>query len=245
MSKRISLEFLEKTKYTHLTPSPQTQGIKQPPLEAPPNKTLPIFDLPKPTDITINPITLRESIEKRTSIRNYSNKPLTIHELSWLLWATQGVKQVVPRPSTLRNVPSAGARHAIDTYLLLNKVENLEQGLYRYIALSHQLEQINIDNDIANKIYDSCLRQNMIKNSAITFIWTTDFYRMTWRYGERGMRYIHLDAGHVCQNLYLAAAAINSGVCAIAAFDDDNLNTTLGLDGENNFTVYIATLGKK
>jgi len=68
MSKRISLEFLEKTKYKHLTPSPQTQGIKQPPLEAPPNKTLPIFDLPKPTDITINPITLRESIEKRTSI---------------------------------------------------------------------------------------------------------------------------------------------------------------------------------
>jgi SagB-type dehydrogenase family enzyme len=121
----------------------------------------------------------------------------------------------------------------------------LHQGLYRYVAIPHKLEHINIEENIGDKIFESCMKQGMVKNSAVTFIWTTTFYRMTWRYGERGMRYIHLDAGHVCQNLYLAAEAIDCGVCAIAAFDDDKLNRTLGLDGENNFTVYLATLGKK
>jgi len=245
MNKRTSLEFLEKTKYKYLKPSPQTQGIKQPSLESPINPAYPIIDLSKPTEISVNNTSLRQAIEKRASIRNYSNKPLTQDELSWLLWATQGVKQVVKRPSTLRNVPSAGARHAIDTYILVNKVENIKQGIYRYVAITNQLEQINTEDNIVDKIHEACMKQGMIKNSAVTFIWTTTFYRMTWRYGERGMRYIHLDAGHVCQNLYLAAEAIDCGVCAIAAFDDDNLNTILGLDGENNFTVYLATLGKK
>ena len=72
-----------------------------------------------------------------------------------------------------------------------------------------------------------------------------DSKRMRWRYGERGVRFIHLDAGHVCQNLYLAAEAINSGVCAIAAFDDIEVNTLLNIDGESVFTTYIATVGKK
>jgi len=92
---------------------------------------------------------------------------------------------------------------------------------------------------------DSCLRQNMVANCAVTFIWDADFYRMSWRYGERGLRYIYLDAGHVCQNLYLAAEAVSSGVCAIGAFEDDKINEILGLDGENHFTVYVATLGKR
>jgi len=85
----------------------------------------------------------------------------------------------------------------------------------------------------------------MVANCAVTFIWAADFYRMSWRYGERGLRYIYIDAGHVCQNLYLAAEAINSGVCAIGAYEDDIINEILGLDGENQFTVYVATLGKR
>ena len=219
MSKRISMEFFEKTKYEYLKPSPQTQGIKQPPLEAPANRAFPIISLPSPTEISVHELSVRKAIEERVSVRSYSDKPISLDELTWLLWASQGVKQVVKRPSTLRNVPSAGARHAIDTYILVNKVENLEPGLYRYVAIGNQLEQINIENEIGNKIFEACLKQNMVKTSAVTFIWTTTFYRMSWRYGERGMRYIHLDAGHVCQNLYLAAEAISCGVCAIAKGD--------------------------
>ena len=85
----------------------------------------------------------------------------------------------------------------------------------------------------------------MMDPSAVTFIWAAMAYRMKWRYGERSYRYLHLDAGHVCQNLYLVAEDINSGVCGIAAFEDEDINSALNLDGEDQFVVYIATLGKK
>jgi SagB-type dehydrogenase family enzyme len=85
----------------------------------------------------------------------------------------------------------------------------------------------------------------MVKKSAVTFIWVAVPYRMTWRYGERGYRYLLLDAGHVCQNLYLAAENISSGVCAIAAYHDAMFNELLGLDGENQFVIYLGTVGKK
>ena len=245
MSNRISMEFLERTKYSYLGPSAQNRGVSQPPLETPYNASLQVFDLPRPSDITVSDVPLRDAIEKRASIRDYTDESISMEELSWLLWSTQGVKQVLGGSTTIRNVPSAGARHAIDTYLLVNKVESLEQGLYKYIALSHQLALIDQSDDIKTRIMDSCLRQATVGSSAVTFIWTTDFYRMTWRYGERGMRYIHIDAGHVCQNLYLAAEIVNCGVCAIGAFEDDKINEILGLDGENYFTVYVATLGKK
>ena len=81
--------------------------------------------------------------------------------------------------------------------------------------------------------------------SAATFLWVADKKRMEWRYGDRGARYLHLDAGHVCQNLYLSAEAIESGVCAIAAFDDDEINRVVGVDGKEQFVIYVATVGKK
>jgi SagB-type dehydrogenase family enzyme len=102
-----------------------------------------------------------------------------------------------------------------------------------------------MESNIAERITRSCLNQKFILNSAITVILTVDRYRMMWRYTERGYRYMHLDAGHVMQNLYLCAEAINSGVCAIAAFDDEMINNTLGLDGKEQFTIYIGVLGRK
>lgn len=105
--------------------------------------------------------------------------------------------------------------------------------------------EVNIENDIAEKVTQSCGNQIFVKNSTVTFIWSTAVYRMKWRYGERGYRYVHLDAGHVCQNLYLASQSIDSGVCAIPAFDDDEINKLIGLDGEQQFVIYLATVGKK
>jgi SagB-type dehydrogenase family enzyme len=145
----------------------------------------------------------------------------------------------------MRTVPSAGARHAFETYLLLNNVEGLPPGLYRYLAIERRLLQLNLDPTMADQITDACWRQRMVKKSAVTFIWVAIKYRMVWRYGERGYRYLHLDAGHVCQNLYLAAEAIDCGVCAIAAFQDEELNRLLELDGEEEFAIYLATVGKK
>ncbi|MDW7732618.1 MAG: SagB/ThcOx family dehydrogenase, partial [Methanolobus sp.] len=160
-----------------------------------------------------------------------------------LLWCTQGVRQI-KSSVTFRTVPSAGAMHALETYLLVNNVEGLEAGLYHFLPIDHKLVQIEAGEHVAGDIKTACLEQPFVINSAVTFIWTAVPYRMKWRYGERGYRYLHLDAGHVCQNLYLSAQSVGCGVCAIAAFLDDNMNALLRIDGEKEFTIYIATVGR-
>ena len=238
-------EFMEKTKYQYLETSDQNKRLPQPTLVQPPSETGKMIKLPHSTTIQVHSIDLNAAINNRVSIRAYSNKPLTLDELSYVLWSTQGIKEVTTRPVTLRTVPSAGARHCFELYLLVNNVESIAPGLYRYLPLEHQIQEVNMDEAIAEKITKSCLNQRFILRSAITLILTVDRYRMMWRYTERGYRYMHLDAGHVMQNLYLCAEAINSGVCAIAAFDDDKINEVLGLDGVEQFTIYVGVLGKK
>jgi SagB-type dehydrogenase family enzyme len=239
----IGTEFMEKTKFHYLDRPDQSNNLPRPPLEREYEASRPVIDLPAPENIKIGIFDLRYAIESRRSIRNYSQQPLTIEELSYLLWVTQGVVHVTPG-ATFRNVPSAGARHAFETYLLINNVRDVPDGLYRFLAIDHKLVQINTDPDIAQRVTDGCLGQDFIKKSAVTFIWAADAYRMKWRYGERGYRYLHLDAGHVCQNLYLGAGSIDFGVCAIAAFSDDHMNELLGLDGVEQFVIYVATVGK-
>lgn len=245
MTNGIGREFMKKTKYKYLGSSDQQKGLIQPPLEVPRYDKGNIIDLPDPKKCKANQIPVDRAISLRTSVRAYSEHPLSLEELSYLLWCTQGVKSIHSRNATLRTVPSAGARHALETYILVNHVEGIEPGLYRFLALSHKLQAIDLDENIADKITDSCLKQRFISSSAVTFIWVAVIYRMMWRYQERGYRYIHLDAGHICQNLYLAAESIDSGVCAIGAFDDDSLNSRLGIDGIEQFVVYVATCGKK
>jgi len=123
-------------------------------------------------------------------------------------------------------------------------VEGLELGLYRYLALPHELQQIDIDPTIPYRITAACFDQQFILRCGVVFLWTAVPYRMTWRYGERGYRDLHLDAGHVCQNLYLAAEAVDCGVCAVAAFEDDAMNAILGIDGDRQFLIYLAAAGK-
>lgn len=242
---RVGKEFMEKTKYQNLVEADQQRGLPQPPLELGYPEDAVVIDLPGVVGCKIGKMAIQEAIEIRKTSRNYSEVALTLEELSYLLWSTQGVKQVTSRPVTFRTVPSAGARHALETYLFINRVEGLHTGLYRYIATEHKLMVIDLSQEVAQRMEKIDRHQAFILNSAVTFIWSTVIYRMNWRYGERGYRYIHLDAGHVCQNLYLAAESIRSGVCAIAAFDDDKWNEFLGLDGEAEFVVYMATVGKR
>ena len=190
-------------------------------------------------------MSVRRAIEDRRSVRTYAETPLTIGELSGLLWWTQGVRDLRPGVATFRTVPSGGARHAFETYLLINRVADVEPGLYRYLAIEHQLQLVADDAEMPAKLTAACFEQQMVSDSAVTFIWTAVVYRMAWRYGQRGYRYLLLDAGHVCQNLYLAAEAIDAGVCAIAAFEDRAVNKLLGIDGRKHLTVYLATVGKK
>lgn len=241
----IGSEFMNKTRYEFLPVSAQDQGLPQPPLEAPYPVEAPLIQLPAEADMTLPGMELRTLLENRRTMRSYSEESIPMTELAWLLWATQGVQRVTRRPVTLRPVPSAGARHAFETLLLVNRVDGLEAGLYRYVALEHALVNLNAAADINARITQACLDQQQVAGSAVTFIWVAIVERMQWRYPERGYRYLHLDAGHVCQNLYLAAEGIGCGVCAIAAFNDDLLNAALDLDGEARFAIYVASLGRK
>ena len=239
----IGRKFIERTKYKYLRMSDQAKNLPQPPLELEDESDKKIIVLPQPKDIDVN-MKLVEAMENRRSLRRYSDKPLTLEELSFLLWCTQGVKRI-SHNVTFRMVPSAGARHAFETYILMNRVDGLSPGLYRYLALDHKLQEVEICEEIADKLVDACLGQTFIKNSAVTFIWVAVAYRMTWRYGERGYRYMFLDAGHVAQNLYLAAEGIGCGTCVIGAYDDDAVNRLLGIDGKEQFAIYLAAVGKK
>lgn len=238
-------DFMDKTKYGILEPSDQVKKLPQPPLEIPPVVGREIHDLPDPRKVKVNKVNLSKAITDRVSVRAYSDEALSLDELSYVLWSTQGVKEVTTRPATLRTVPSAGSRHCFETYVLVNRVEGLNPGLYRFLAIDHKLQEVDMSDDIAERVTQGCFNQRFVKSSAITLILTAVRYRMMWRYTERGYRYMHLDAGHVMQNLYLCAEAINSGVCAIAAFYDDQINETLGLDNVEQFTIYVGTLGKK
>lgn len=240
--KDTGIEFMRKTSYQHVSVSDQHQGVPQPPLETAYDRSAPVIALPAPDTLDLRTHDLTEIIRQRESRRRYNTEALSLEQLSYLLWCTQGVKSVLPN-ATLRTVPSAGARHAFETYLLVNRVDGLAPGLYRFLALDHALIVVDDDPAIADKLTDAALEQDQIKRSAVTFIWVADVARMTWRYGERGYRYLHLDAGHVCQNLYLAAEAIGGGVCALAAFDDDAMNTLLGFDGKSHFVIYMASTG--
>jgi SagB-type dehydrogenase family enzyme len=204
-----------------------------------------MIELPQPENIRLGEVSLRQVVEQRRSVRSFSRKPITQEELSFLLWCAQGVQEVVQNHSTMRTVPSAGARHAFETILLVNNVEDLQTGLYRFLAVDHKLMDLNMETGIADRITEACLGQQFVKTCGATFIWTAVPYRMIWRYGERGYRYMLLDAGHACQNLYLTAESIGCGVCAVAAFMDDELNNCLNLDGKEQFAIYLAAVGKK
>jgi SagB-type dehydrogenase family enzyme len=237
--------FMEQTRYEYLSTSDQTRDLPAPPLEkAAPEESLKI-PLPKPDSITVPPIDCRDAIEGRRSVRHYARDPLTLEELAFLCWSTQGIVEVKAPYYTLRNVPSAGGRHAFETYLLINRVEGLQPGLYRYLAFSHSLAVIDTGSGIVDRIMSACLGQAFVRSSAVTFIWSAVIYRMAWRYSERAYRLVHLDCGHVCQNLYLAGEQIGCGTCAIGAFDDRQMADILGIDGEEEFVVYCATIGKK
>ena len=245
MERDIGKQFMELTKYQHMGDSLQKQGIPQPPAQLPVDGRLETITLPVGNKLPLDTVDLTQLIEQRESLRHYSEDAVTLEELAYLLWGTQGIKGMVNDLITKRTVPSAGSRHPFETYLLINRVDGLQPGLYRYLALEHQLAHLDAPADINERLTEACLKQSHVRTSAVTFIWVAIPQRSVWRYRERAYRYMLLDAGHVCQNLYLLAEAITCGVCAIAAYDDDLVNQALDLDGEEQFAIYLASLGRR
>lgn len=186
-----------------------------------------------------------EAIAQRESVRDYSAEPLDLEELSALLWATQGVRKMLSPSTALRTVPSAGARHAFETYVMANRIEGLMPGIYRYLPFDGQLLQLATDEQLGHKAAAACLGQSFVASAAAAFFWTTIPSRMEWRYDRAAHKVIAIDAGHVCQNLYLVSTCLGAGACAIAAYDQEACDRLLGIDGDEEFTIYIAAVGKR
>jgi len=222
----------------------QRRGVPPPPLEKPAPPGAARIDLVAPDRLTVGALPLIEAIRRRRSRRKYTRDALSLEELSFLLWATQGVEKIIAEGKvSLRTVPSAGARHPFETYLLVNRVDDLAPGLYRYLPLEHQLCLLKAEEGLAAAIDAACFEQYVL-NSAVTFLWTALPGRTEWRYDILAHRVILMDAGHVCQNLYLACEAIAAGTCAIGAYDQERLDALLGVDGQDEFVIYLAPVGR-
>ncbi|MBU3144687.1 SagB/ThcOx family dehydrogenase [Clostridium sp. CF012] len=225
--------------------SDQQLKLPQPPLQKPYDENGEKIDLPKVNENILTNINIFDIFKDRISHRSFSSECISLEELSFLLWATQGVKMVKgDNYATLRTVPSAGARHPFETYIVVNRVEGLKSGVYRYLPLTHQLLYIFEGENLEERLSDLTLGQKFVGKSAVTFIWSVIPYRGEWRYNIVAHKTMILDAGHVCQNLYLACEAIGCGTCAIAAYDQKEFDRFLDLDGEDEFVIYLAPVGK-
>jgi len=226
--------------------TPQSRGIKPPPAQKPcrpGEKKLAL--VPPGAWRTIPELSLVEAIARRSSRRTYSQRPLGMEELAFLLWAAQGLRTGGGPGGNFRTVPSAGCRHALETYVAALRVTGLPQGIYRYLPLDHALVEEARPTDLKEQLVQATLGQVFCGAAAATFIWTAVPDRMEWRYAEASYKVIALDAGHACQNLYLAGENLGAGVCAVAAYDQDLMDELLGIDGDDEFTVYLSAVGKR
>ena len=186
---------------------------------------------------------LDEILQYRRSCRRYYEKPLSMNDLAVMLWASQGISG---RAGSFyfRTAPSAGALYPVETYLSVQNVEGLAQGLYHFQPAEFTLEKLQ-EGFVGKKVAEAALGQNFMAKAGVVFIWSAILRRNFSKYGHRGLRYIMMDAGHVCQNLLLAAEGLELGACPVAAFYDDELNRLLGLDGQEESVIYLAAVGAK
>jgi SagB-type dehydrogenase family enzyme len=183
-----------------------------------------------------------EVMERRRSIRAFSSQPMTYGDLSQLIRATQGITS---RGSgfSFRTAPSAGALYPIETYVVVNRVEGIPSGLYHYAVERGEIVQLK-EGRLGPDLRRAGLGQEMLEEAACVFVWTAMIERSKWKYRERAFRYIYMDAGHIGQNLYLAAGAMGLGCCTVGAFYDEEVDRLIGVDGKEEVSVYMGAVGR-
>jgi SagB-type dehydrogenase family enzyme len=188
--------------------------------------------LPEPDKST----PLYQLLAKRRSVRRYKKEPLTLHQLSRLLWATYGL---VDRRR--RVVPSAGATYPIEVYVFVKDVAGLAPGIYRYDEERHELVAIKAG-DYSKELASASLDQRWVREAPVNIVIVAKYRKTTDWYGERGFRYIYMEAGHVGQNIYLAATEMGLGTVAVGAFYDEEIAKLIGL-GEDYIVLYVFPVG--
>lgn len=195
-----------------------------------------VIQLPEPVKKGI--VSVEEALSKRRSRREYSDKPLTVEQLSQLLWAAQGINE---RFGGKRTAPSAGATYPLETYAVVGRVDGLTAGIYRYQPRDHALELI-LPGDVRESLSAAALNQQWIADAPVSLVFSAVYERTTETYGQRGMQYVHMEAGHVAQNVYLQAEALGLGTVVVGAFDDLSIMELIGLiPGER--ALYILPVG--
>lgn len=186
---------------------------------------------------------LWQLLRTRRSRRRFGQPPLDLRVVSLLCWASQGVTGRAG-DYLFRTAPSAGALYPLETYLAVERVTGLAPGIYHLDVTNFQLEKISAEPPGA-PLARAALGQNFIAQAGLVFLWAAELRRNMSKYGHRGLRYICMDAGHICQNLLLAAEALGLAACPVAAFFDDQINDLLGLDSEEESVLYLAPVGHR
>ena len=197
------------------------------------------IDLPEPA---LKGLGLEEAIAARRSVRSYSEDSLSMAELSQILFAAQGI---TGRRGDfgLRAAPSAGGTYPIEVYAFANRIEGLAPGIYRYLPEGHSIEIVKAGPH-GKSLAGVCLGQSMPEEAALSLVLTAVPERTTSRYGERGIRYVHMEAGHISQNICLECASLGLGAVPIGAFDDNQLDRLIGIDGEEEISLYVNSIGR-
>lgn len=241
----LKSNFLE---FKHIK-TDKIKGLPKPPAIKPFNSSSALIDLPEVNKDVVSHDSLFECIKERRSTRFYSGENLRLAELSYLLWATQGITDTTKNGLTLRTVPCSGATHTFETYLFIMRVDGIQTGIYRYLPAEHKLlflfELDQIDQKIDAITLDQPFVPNFAKKAAVMFAWSTTPYRSEWKYDISAHKKILIDVGHVSQNLYLASESIGAGACAIGIYDQNLIDEVLGLDGEEEFVIFLGAVGKK
>lgn len=225
------------------------KGMPQPEAVKPYDPNSITIDLPAVSEDAVINKNIYECIRIRRSTRFYSEEAVSLEELSYLLWATQGITGTNNAGLTYKTVPCSGATHSFETYLFITNVSGVEKGIYRYLPIEHKLlfmfKMEEIDKKVDEITLDQPFVPNFVKKAAVTFAWSTTPYRSEWKYDITAHKKILIDVGHICQNLYLAGESADVGVCAIGIYDQQSVDSLLQLDGEEEFIIYLAAVGKK
>lgn len=184
-------------------------------------------------------LSVERAINQRRSIRDYVNNPLNLNEIAQLLWAAQGITD---EATGKRAAPSAGATYPLELYLVAGNVDGLSPGLYQYRPHNHDLTLLK-QGDLQDALAEAALDQESVSDAAAVILFTAIYERTTQRYGERGVRYVHIETGHAAQNVYLQAEALGLGTVVVGAFDDQTLRELMGLE-EGEHPLYLMPVGR-
>lgn len=182
---------------------------------------------------------IEKALLERRSVRDYKDKPLTLTEVAQILWAAQGITD----PRGFRTAPSAGALHPLELYVVAGNVNGVPDGIYRYRPHVHELTRLS-QGDKRSELCNAALGQSPVKNAAAVIVLCAVYERTTRKYGQRGIRYVHIEVGHAVQNIYLQVVSLNLGAVVMGAFHDDQVKRIMGLP-EREQPLCIMPVGKK